>query len=72
MNKNICERCGRNNHLKNECMSRTDINGNIIDQEYTNLIIKDRSIIGILINKIKELGKDVIKILEVPPSGKNL
>ena len=72
MNKNICERCGRNNHLKNECMSRTDINDNIIDQEYTNLIIKDISIIGILINKIKGFGKNVIKILEVPPSGKNL
>jgi hypothetical protein len=76
MSKNLCERCGRDNHLENECMSRTDINGNIIDEEntaeYVNLIIKDKSIIGILINKIKEFGKNIKKILEVPPSGKNL
>jgi hypothetical protein len=72
MNKNICERCGRNNHLENECMSRTDINDNIIDAEYSNLIIKDRTLIGRLINKIKEISKNIIKILEVPPSGKNL
>ena len=75
MNKNICERCGRNNHLENECMSRTDINGNIIDteniSEYVNLI-KDRTLLGRLINKIKQISKNIKKILEVPPSGKNL
>jgi hypothetical protein len=69
---NKCERCGRDNHLENECMSRTDINDNIIDAEYSNLIIKDRTLLGRLINKIKEIGKNIIKILEVPPSGKNL
>jgi hypothetical protein len=69
---NKCERCGRDNHLENECMSRTDINDNIIDAEYSNLIIKDRTLIGRLINKIKEISKNIIKILEVPPSGKNL
>jgi hypothetical protein len=69
---NKCERCGRDNHLENECMSRTDINGNIIDAEYSNLIIKDMTLFGRLINKIKEISKNIIKILEVPPSGKNL
>ena len=69
---NKCERCGRDNHLENECMSRTDINDKIIDAEYSNLIIKDMTLFGRLINKIKEISKNIIKILEVPPSGNNL
>jgi hypothetical protein len=75
MNKNICERCKRNNHNKDECMSTTDINGNMIDEEnenaneYINFIVKDKSIYGKLIKKLTEIKKNILKILEVPPSG---
>ena len=79
MDKNICDRCKRNNHSEDECMSKTDINGNEIANEmaneiengaeYTHLIVKDRSILGRIIEKINDLKKGIKKILEVPLSG---
>jgi hypothetical protein len=81
MDKNICDRCKRNNHSEDECMSKTDINGNEIANEvaneianevgaeYTHLIVKDRSILGRIIEKINDLKKGIKKILEVPLAG---
>jgi predicted GIY-YIG superfamily endonuclease len=31
--KNLCTRCGRNNHFVKNCYAKTDINGNIISNE---------------------------------------
>ena len=76
MDKNICDRCKRNNHSEEECMSKTDINGNEIENEmanegaeYTHLIVKDRSILGRIIEKLNDLKKGIKKILEVPLAG---
>jgi hypothetical protein len=69
MEKNICERCGYNNHAKFECMARKDINGNMIDdspKEYVNLIIKDKTLIGGIIRNLKIFGNNIKKLLEVP------
>ena len=69
MEKNICNRCGFNNHKVFECMAMKDINGNIIDdipKEYVNLIIKDRTLIGGIIRNLNILGNNIKKILEVP------
>ena len=73
MDKNICDRCKRDNHSQDECMSKTDINGNEIanelDAEYTHLIVKDRSILGKIMERINDIKKGIKKILEVPLAG---
>jgi hypothetical protein len=42
---------------------------NEIGAEYTHLIVKDRSILGRIIEKINDLKKGIKKILEVPLAG---
>lgn len=73
MDKNICDRCKRDNHSQDECMSKTDINGNEIENEigaeYTHLIVKDRSILGKIMERINDIKKGIKKILEVPLAG---
>lgn len=77
MDKNICDRCKRDNHSQDECMSKTDINGNEIANElaneigaeYTHLIVKDRSILGKIMERINDIKKGIKKILEVPLAG---
>lgn len=31
--KNLCTRCGRNSHFVKDCYAKTDVNGNIIDDD---------------------------------------
>jgi hypothetical protein len=69
MEKNICNRCGFNNHKVFECMAIKDINGSMIDdspKECANLITKDRTLIGGIIRNLKIFGNNIIKLLEVP------
>jgi predicted GIY-YIG superfamily endonuclease len=34
--KNLCTRCGRNSHFVKDCYAKTDVNGNLIDNDTTD------------------------------------
>lgn len=71
MEKNICERCGRDNHLIEECLSRTDVTNKLIDDSidddlYIRVEKVDKSLFGKIITVIKTFGSNIKKLLEVP------
>lgn len=71
MEKNICERCGRDNHLIEECLSRTDVTNRLIDDYidddlYIRVEKVDKSLFGKIITAIKTFGSNIKKLLEVP------
>jgi hypothetical protein len=75
MEKNICERCGRDNHLTEECLSRTDVTNKLIDDSidddsidnsYIRVEKVDKSLFGKIITVIRTIGSNIKKLLEVP------
>ena len=75
MEKNICERCQRDNHLTEECLSRTDVTNELIndsidddsiDDSYIRVEKVDKSLFGKIITAIRTIGNNIKKLLEVP------
>jgi len=75
MEKNICERCGRDNHLSDECLSRTDVTNKLIDNldeslmdenSYIGVEKVDKTLFGKIVKAIRIIGSNIKKLLEVP------
>ena len=75
MEKNICERCGRDNHSIDECLSRTDVTNKLIndsidedsiDSSYIRVEKIDKSLFGKIIRTIRNISTNIKKLLEVP------
>jgi len=75
MEKNICERCGRDNHLIEECLSRTDVTNKLIDDSieddsidnsYIRVEKLDKSLFRKIITVIRTISNNIKRLLEVP------
>jgi len=78
MDKNICcDRCGRDSHITNECLSRLDVNNRLINDNIKENITEDTyirfaepndSLLEKIINTVKTISSGIKKFLE-PPKG---
>jgi len=75
MEKNICERCGRDNHSIDECLSRTDVSNklindsideNCLDNSYIRVEKVDKSLFRKIVTAVQIFGSNIRKLLEVP------
>ena len=74
MNKNLisCDRCGGNNHIAEECLSRLDVNNHLINEDiYMRFAEPNNTILTKIIQTVKSIGSNIKKFLEPPPSFKN-
>ena len=81
MEKNICcDRCGRDSHITDECLSRFDVNNRLINDNIKENINEDtyirfaepnETLLNKIIQTAKIISSNLKKFLEPPKGFKN-